>query len=109
MPQHIAVPLILQFLIGFTKQSLFTFLNTLLVDYYPDKSASAQAANNLVRCEMAAAGLAVVDIMIQRLGVGWCFVVFAALPAVTLPLIWVLERKGVAWRPHGCHSSAATP
>ncbi|KAK8042821.1 hypothetical protein PG994_013304 [Apiospora phragmitis] len=74
-------------------------LNTLLVDYYPDKSASAQAANNLVTCEMAAAGLAVVDIMIRRLGVGWCFVVFAALHAVTLPLLWVLEKKGVAWRP----------
>ncbi|KAK8013148.1 hypothetical protein PG991_009419, partial [Apiospora marii] len=62
---HIAVPLVLQFLIGFTNQSLFTSLNTLLVDYYPEMSASAQAANNLVRCEMAAAGLAVVDIMIQ--------------------------------------------
>ncbi|KAK6852097.1 hypothetical protein PG995_012222 [Apiospora arundinis] len=96
---HIAVPLILQFLIGFTNQSLFTSLNTLLVDYYPGKSASAQAANNLVRCEMAATGLAVVDIMIQRLGVGWCFVVFAVLHAITLPLIWALERKGIAWRP----------
>ncbi|KAK7937804.1 uncharacterized protein PG986_014672 [Apiospora aurea] len=69
LPQHIAVPLTLQFLIGFTNQSLFTSLNTFLVDYYPDQSASAQAANNLIRCEMAAAGLAVVDTMIQRLGV----------------------------------------
>ncbi|KUI53189.1 Quinidine resistance protein 3 [Cytospora mali] len=93
-----AVPLVLQFLIGFTNQPLYNSLNTLLVDYHPGRSASVQAANNLVRCELAAAGLAVLDVMIRKMGPGWCFVVFAALHGVTLPVLFLLERKGMSWR-----------
>ncbi|KAF7561984.1 hypothetical protein G7046_g2152 [Stylonectria norvegica] len=95
---HMAVPLVLQFWIGFTNQLLFTSINTLLVDYHSDRPSSIQAANNLVRCELAAVGLAVLDIMIQKMGPGWCFVVFAALHLVTLPALWILEHYGLAWR-----------
>ncbi|KAI2463007.1 MFS general substrate transporter [Annulohypoxylon bovei var. microspora] len=84
---HMALPLVLQFLIGFTMQPLFTSLNTLLVDFHPDRSSSAQAANNLVRCELAAAGLAVLDIMLRALGPGWCFVIFAIIHSLTLPTL----------------------
>jgi hypothetical protein len=69
-----------------------------MVDYHPDRSASVQAANNLVRCELAAVGLAVLDIMIRKMGPGWCFVVFAILHGVTLPVLFFLERRGMAWR-----------
>ncbi|ROV96974.1 hypothetical protein VSDG_04160 [Cytospora chrysosperma] len=95
---NMAVPLVLQFLIGYTNQVLYTSLNTLMVDYHPDRSASVQAANNLVRCELAAVGLAVLDIMIRKMGPGWCFVVFAILHGVTLPVLFLLERRGIAWR-----------
>ncbi|KUI67641.1 Quinidine resistance protein 2 [Cytospora mali] len=95
---NMAVPLVLRFLIGFTNQPLYNSLNTLMVDYHPDRSDSVQAANNLVRCELAAAGLAVLDVMIMKMGPGWCFVVFAALHGVTLPVLFILERRGVAWR-----------
>ncbi|KAI0376959.1 MFS general substrate transporter [Hypomontagnella monticulosa] len=95
---HMAVPLVLQFLIGFTMQPLFTSLNTLLVDFHPDQSSSAQAANNLVRCELAAAGLAVLDIMLRRLGAGWCFVIFAVIHSLTLPMLWILGKQGPKWR-----------
>lgn len=43
-------------------------------------------------------GLAVLDIMIKRLGVGWSFVVFAAIHGVTFPVLLLLERKGLTWR-----------
>ncbi|KAI1391830.1 MFS general substrate transporter [Hypoxylon trugodes] len=95
---NMAVPLVMQFLIGFTMQPLFTSLNTLLVDFHPDKSSSVQAANNLVRCELAAAGLAVLDIMIRRLGPGWCFVIFACIHSLTLPTLWILGKQGPKWR-----------
>lgn len=68
------------------------------MDFHPDRSSSVQAANNLVRCELAAAGLAILDLMLTRLGPGWCFVVFASLHAVTLPTLWLLERRGPVWR-----------
>lgn len=68
------------------------------MDYHPDKSASVQAVNNLVRCMLAAAGLAVLDVMISKLGSGWCFVMFAALHGTTFPIFWILERRGLAWR-----------
>lgn len=113
-----AVPLVLQFLYGFANQFLYTVrfneavqsfetrrtlirsqsLNTLLVDYHPGRSASAQAANNLVRCELSAAGLAALDTMVTRIGPGWCFVVFAIFHGLTLPALLMLERKGIAWR-----------
>ena len=73
-------------------------MNTLLVHYYPDKSASVQAVNNLVSCMLAAAGLAVLDVMLTKLGSGWCFVMFAVLHGTTFPILWVLERQGPVWR-----------
>ncbi len=73
-------------------------LNTLLVDLHPNQPASMQAVNNLFRCELAAGSLAALDVMLRSLGAGWCFVVFAALHLVTLPLFWVMERRGLGWR-----------
>ncbi|KAF9893521.1 hypothetical protein FE257_010833 [Aspergillus nanangensis] len=95
---HMAVPLVLQFFIGATNQMLFTSVNTLLIDFHPESPASVQAANNLVRCEFAAIWMAVLDKMLKSLGPGWCFVVFAALHMLTLPMLWVLTRYGVVWR-----------
>ncbi|KAI0107920.1 MFS general substrate transporter [Hypoxylon sp. NC0597] len=95
---HMALPLVLQFLIGFTMQPLFTSLNTLLVDLHPERSSSVQAANNLVRCELGAAGLAVLDPMLRALGPGWCFVVFAIIHGLTLPALWILGKQGPNWR-----------
>ncbi|KAI5921826.1 putative MFS transporter [Camillea tinctor] len=95
---HMAVPLSLQFLIGFSNQLLYTCLNTLLLDYWPGRGASVQAANNLVRCELAAAGLAVLDVMLRNMGPGWCFIVFAGIHVVTLAGFVMLELKGLSWR-----------
>ncbi|KAI0600587.1 putative MFS transporter [Biscogniauxia sp. FL1348] len=86
------------FLIGFSNQLLYTCLNTLLLDYWPGRGASVQAANNLVRCELAAAGLAVLDAMLRNLGPGWCFVVFAGIHIVTLAGFVLLELRGLSWR-----------
>lgn len=93
-----AAPLVLQFFIGITIQTVFTALNTLLVDTHPDCPSTAQAACNLVRCEMAAACLAALDAILRRLGPGWTFTLFgAALLFVALMLV-ILEAKGMEWR-----------
>ena len=36
--------------------------------------------------------------MIDRLGVGWCFTVFAGIGAVTIPLLLMERHYGLAWR-----------
>ena len=47
---------------------------------------------------LAAARLAVLDVMLSELGSGWCFVMFAVLHGTTFPIFWVLERRGHVWR-----------
>lgn len=93
-----AVPLSMQSLIGLTMQGVFTTMSTLLVDTHPHRPSSAQAASNLVRCETAAAGLAILDVLMQRLGLGWCFVLFGVLGLSSVPFLFLLESKGLSSR-----------
>lgn len=95
---HISVPLILQFFIGLSMQGVFTVLSTLLVDIHPDCPSTAQAASNLIRCEVAAGGLAVLDVLFRAVGPGWCFVLWAGLGLLSLPCLYLLEIRGLAWR-----------
>ncbi|KAI0132552.1 major facilitator superfamily domain-containing protein [Xylariales sp. AK1849] len=97
---HIAVPLILQFFIGLTEQGLFTGLSTILVDTHPEAPSTAQAASNFIRCEVAAGGLAALDVLLRHLGSGCTFVLFAALGLVAAAMLWVLDVKGLEWRQH---------
>ena len=93
-----AVPLVLQFFIGLTMQGVFTALTILLVDVHPDCPSTAQAASNLVRCELAAGGLAVLDVLLQKLGPGWCFILLAGSGLLCILLIYLLEKRGMSWR-----------
>lgn len=93
-----AVPLVLQFFIGLSMQGVFTVLSTLLVDIHPDCPSTAQAASNLVRCELAAGGLAVLDVLLRAIGPGWCFVLWAGLGILSIPCLYLLQRRGLVWR-----------
>lgn len=94
--KHMAAPLVLQFFIGLTMQVVFTSTSTLLVDLHPECPSTAQAASNLVRCEMSAGMLALLDLLLGKLGPGWCFVLFAALALVSIPLLYLLQRRGMS-------------
>lgn len=93
-----AGPLITQFFIGLTLQPMFTALNTLLVDLHQDCPSTAQAAGNLVRCEMAAGYLAALDVLLRALGPGWTFVLFAGVIFLSAVLLLILEHNGLKWR-----------
>ncbi|MCJ1383420.1 hypothetical protein MMC17_006534 [Xylographa soralifera] len=95
---HLAVPLILQFFMGFMISPVFNMCGTLLVDLYPRSPATAQASNNIVRCFMSAGGLALLQILIDRLGVGWCFTLFAGLCSLTIPMVLAEKKWGMQWR-----------
>ena len=94
----LAVTIIFIFLMGVLLNSSFNTMSTMLVDLFPERPATATAANNLVRCFMGAAGTAVILLMIQGMGRGWCFTFLAALVFVTSPMLWALLEWGPAWR-----------
>ena len=94
----LAVPLILQFILGLCLTGAFNVMSLLLIDFYPLSPATATAANNLVRCLMGAAGTAVIIQMLNAMGQGWCFTFLAAVVFFFSPLLWVLVKWGPKWR-----------
>lgn len=93
-----AGPLVTQFFIGLTLQSLFTALNTLLVDIHPDCPSTTQAACNLFRCETAAGFLAALDAMLRVLKPGWSFVLFGGLILLSAVILRLIQYRGMQWR-----------
>lgn len=94
----LAVPLVLQFVIGFSFIASLNTLSTLMVDLFPDRASTASAASNLVRCWLGAVGAAVIDHMLNAMGWGWCFVFWGLLMLVGLGLLWVEYHRGMQWR-----------
>ncbi|KAK0121873.1 hypothetical protein ONS95_010152 [Cadophora gregata] len=94
----LAIPLILQFFIAYTATAVFSLNSALVIDLYPGASASATAVNNLMRCSIGAIGVAVVQIIIDRIGVQNTFFAFAAVTAGTSPLLVLEWLYGEGWR-----------
>ena len=103
----LAVPLVIQFIIGLCIPGSFCILNTLIVDLYPEAPGTATAANNVVRCLMGAAGTAVIESMITGMGQGWCFTFLALVLAALAPILWVVENRGQRWRKERAARKAA--
>ena len=94
----LAGPLILLFVIGYGIIAAFQVLQSLLVDIYPKKPATASAANNLVRCLLGAGATAVVGPMINTMGRGWTYT-FAALVWISYsPVLFLLIKVDPRWR-----------
>lgn len=94
----IALPILWTFCTGFTTTAIMSMFSTLIVDWYPNAGASATAAINLARCLLGAGGTAVVQPMIERLGVGWTFTVGAGIAIASLPLGILTYVRGEHWR-----------
>lgn len=93
-----AGPLVTQFFIGLTIQTMFTAMGTLLVDVNQECPSTAQAACNLVRCEMAAGYLAALDPLLRAIGPGWTFLLVAVIVFLAAIMLLVLQWKGLHWR-----------
>ncbi|KAL8831706.1 MAG: hypothetical protein Q9191_000716 [Dirinaria sp. TL-2023a] len=96
--KNVAVPLVLQFVIGASITCLFNMCGTLLTDLNPRNPALAQASSNVVRCALSASGLAALQAMINHVGPGWTFTIFAGLCLLTAPMILAEMRWGFGWR-----------
>ena len=93
-----AAPLVLQFLVGATTTSIFNTLGTLLVDLNRDQPSTVSAGSNLIRCILSASGLAALQEIIDGVGIGWCFTIFAAIAATTAPILLMERHWGPIWR-----------
>lgn len=95
---HFAVNLVLQLLLGMSLQVCFTTLNTLLMDLDPVHAATAQAVSNLYRCLLAAGALALLEVLLDRIGPGATFSIIAGITA-SCSVIFLVERsRGHHWR-----------
>ncbi|KAI0166548.1 major facilitator superfamily transporter [Xylariaceae sp. FL1272] len=71
---------------------------TLITDLNPDRSSTAAASANIVRCLLAAAGTAALQPIIDGVGPGWCFTIFGGLIGVCVPLLLLVIKIGPTWR-----------
>ena len=67
--QHIAVALVMQFLIGAATTATFNICGTFLVDLHPDRPSAVGALQNLLRCTLSASDLAVLQIIQNQIGI----------------------------------------
>ncbi|KAK7695413.1 hypothetical protein QCA50_000049 [Cerrena zonata] len=82
---NIACPLILLIIMGYGIISILNTTQTLIVDLAPGQGSSITACNNLVRCSLGAALVSIIDIIIKSVGIGWAYVILAAMCLVVSP------------------------
>ncbi|KAK7542299.1 synaptic vesicle transporter [Phyllosticta citribraziliensis] len=96
----LALPLIAQFVQGYAATAVLNVNNTLTVDLYPGKSASATAANNLARCLVGAIGVSFTEEALgpDRLTPTVLFAILAGVVAICAPSQIIEWRWGPKWR-----------
>ena len=85
-------------LVAYTATAVFITNSALTIDLFPGKSASATAVNNLMRCSVGAAGVAVIEMIIADLGSGLAFTCLALITFLCSPLILLEWIYGMRWR-----------
>ncbi|KAL4404465.1 hypothetical protein CABS03_14260 [Colletotrichum abscissum] len=96
--RHIALPLVLQFILGMSLQFVFSIYNTLLTDKNHNAAAAAQASSNLIRCTLATIAVAFLQKMLDIMGAGWTYTLLSALGLMAMVLFCIDYRMGTKWR-----------
>ncbi|KAK7001453.1 MFS domain-containing protein [Favolaschia claudopus] len=104
---NLAGPLIFLIGVGIFTMTILNATQTLILDLAPDQGSSVTACNNLMRCGLSAAMVAVIQLIIDAIGVGWTFVLLGGLCVLGTPLIWVVIRIGPGWRARRRRSAEA--
>ncbi|KAL8949290.1 MAG: hypothetical protein Q9222_004596 [Ikaeria aurantiellina] len=96
---HLAIVLILQFVQGSMGTCFYNTYNALLVDVFPESPSTAAAAASIIRCTMAAAGIAVLQPLLAALDRGWYLTTLGIWSGGCGALaVLAIERNGMAWR-----------
>ncbi|KAK1981553.1 major facilitator superfamily transporter [Colletotrichum cereale] len=97
-PGWIALPLTMQFLIAASANAIFALNQTIISDLCPGQGASATAVNNLVRCGLAALGVAFTEQMLNAVGPGTAFLSMGMAVIAVSPIQVVNQFLGPMWR-----------
>ncbi|KAL2875673.1 hypothetical protein SGCOL_009136 [Colletotrichum sp. CLE4] len=97
-PGWIALPLTMQFLIAASANAIFALNQTIISDLCPGEGASATAINNVVRCGLAALGVAFAEQMLNAVGPGTAFLVLGMAVIAVSPIQVVNQFWGPKWR-----------
>ncbi|KAJ3757639.1 major facilitator superfamily domain-containing protein [Lentinula raphanica] len=99
---HIAVPVVLAFLIGCIGVRLDSIITamiaTLLVDLFEDQSSTATATFIMIKGLMGAVGSSSIQPLINAIGTGWTFTAMGGLCILALSSIVLEFRYGGTWR-----------
>ncbi|KAF2797294.1 MFS general substrate transporter [Melanomma pulvis-pyrius CBS 109.77] len=95
---HVAVPLILAVILGWTSIGILNTTMTLNIDILQTRSSGATACTNLVRCSLAAVLVSLIDRMTTRMGLGWTYTFWGGICALLLPLMFLEMKMGPRWR-----------
>lgn len=96
---HFAIALVLQFLQGFWGTYFYTTYSTLLVDSFPQSPSTAAATTSITRTAMAAAGVAILQPLLDAAGTGWYFTVLGLWSgSFGCVAVFVLRKYGMVWR-----------
>ncbi|KAK7993294.1 AN1-type zinc finger protein [Apiospora arundinis] len=95
---HLAAVLVVGFLFANMLTGALVATSALLTDINVGNGASLGAAMNLVRCLMAAGGVAAITPMINRIGIGYAATLMAAIWILALPPLWLVYKRGYQWR-----------
>jgi len=95
---HMAAPLCLAVLLGWTSMGILNTTMTLNIDILQSRSSGATACTNFVRCSLAAILVSTIDRMTSKLGDGWTYTFWGGLCALLMPLMFLEMKKGPQWR-----------
>ena len=94
----LALPLMAQFVVGYSSTAVLNLNSTLTVDLYPGKGASATAVNNLARCLMGAVGVSLTNIALTKMRPHILFLILACFTLASVPTVIAEWKFGMKWR-----------
>ncbi|KAL8824983.1 MAG: hypothetical protein Q9170_007977 [Blastenia crenularia] len=95
---QLALPLVAQFVIGYSSTAVLNVNNTLTIDLYPGKSATATAVNNLARCLMGAVGVSLTNVALAKMKPHLLFLTLASITLLSVPTVMAEWKFGMRWR-----------
>ena len=94
----LALPLIAQFVAGYSSTAVLNLNNTLTVDLYPGKGASATAVNNLARCLLGAVGVSLTNVALMKMEPHILFLILSCVVILSVPTVIMEWKFGMRWR-----------
>ncbi|ODV94209.1 hypothetical protein PACTADRAFT_45248 [Pachysolen tannophilus NRRL Y-2460] len=94
---NVSAIIISTFFMAFACMFPMTMCTTVLVDLFPERSATSTSAVNLLRCWTGAVFVAALSKMIARMTTGGCYTFMAALCMLGNILIYLVVHRGETW------------